>query len=158
MQTPGLYREKYVIRIYIHGRKSPTYISAEHKPVFSIDDADWFDTRTDAYRRIKRLPKGVGLFDVERFIAYPRYVPSPGPCPELLRKVLDEIPLPYSITAYRWYEGIDIRTEPVTLWVLSRSTFYRHRKKLLEYGIDIGKQCNVKVIHFKWHQIRQKRP
>jgi hypothetical protein len=62
---------------------------------------------------------------------------------------LDEIPLPYSITAYRWYEGIDIRTEPVTLRVLSRSTFYRHRKNLLEYGIDIGKKCNVKVIHYK---------
>jgi hypothetical protein len=46
---------------------------------------------------------------------------QPAPCPTLIKNILNEIPLPYSLTALRWYEGVDIKNEPVTLWIISRS-------------------------------------
>jgi len=162
MSTPGnshiseLYFEYYEIHVYLHGRKAPAYLSAENKIVFSQSEANWFETAAEAYRKIKRLPKGMGLFDVERIIEYPDCGSSPGPCPELIKKVLDEIPLPYSLTAAAWYEGADVKTEPITFSPLSRSTYYRHKKKLLDYGIDISKKCNVHILRFKWHQNHQR--
>jgi hypothetical protein len=95
------------------------------------------------------LAQKIGIFDVERVIEYPDLGPSPSPCPELLRKVLNEIPMPYSFTALRWHEGVDIKNGPATLWTLSRSMYYTHRKKLLEYGIGMCKKCNVKALYYK---------
>jgi hypothetical protein len=149
MSTPvdspntGLYFEYYEIHIYRHGRKAPAYLSAENKIVFSQSEANWFDTAAEAYRKIKRLSKGMGLFVVERIIEYPDCGPPTGPCPDFIKKVLNEIPLPYSLTAVCWYDGIDVRREPVIFGPLRKSTYYRHRRKLLEYGIDISKKCNV---------------
>ena len=151
-----LYFEYYEIHVYRQGRRMRAYLSAENKLVYFQTQADWFESAADAYRRIKRLPKGLGLFVIEKVTDYPDCGPSPGPCPELIRKALDEIPLPYSLAAVRWYDGIDVKREPVLLSTLSRSTYYRHRRKLLEYGIDISKKCNVHIIYFKWHQIRNR--
>jgi hypothetical protein len=144
-----LYFKYYEIHVYRHGRKAPAFLSAENKIVFCQSEANWFETATEAYRKIKRLPKGMGLFVVEQIIEYPDCGPPTSPCPEFIKKVLDEIPLPYSLTAVAWYEGVDVRREPVILWPLSKSTFYRHKRKLLEYGIDISKKCNVHVLHVK---------
>lgn len=156
MSTPSdnrsneFYVEHFLIRVYRTGRKVPAYLSVENKPVYTIDQAFSFDTYAEAYKRIKQLPKGLGLFDVEHIIEY-LCGPSEGPCPELIKKVLDEIPLPYSISAVGWYEGESIKDE---LMDRSKSTYYRHRKKLLEYGINIGTKCNVYVIRYKWMLVR----
>ena len=151
-----LYFEYYEIHVYLHGKKARAYLSVEDKIVYSQSQADWFETATDAKRRIKRLPKGLGVFVIEKIIEYPDCEPSLGPCPELIKKVLNEIPLPFSLTAVAWYEGVDIKREAVVFGPLSRSTYYRHKKKLLEYGIDISKKCNVHIIRYKWRQNRQK--
>lgn len=152
MSTPDtphhseLYFEYYQIHIYRHGRKAPAYLSGEDKIVFFQSEANWFETASEAYRKIKRLPKGMGLFVVEKIIEYPDLGPPTSPCPDFMKKILDEIPLPYSLTAVRWYEGIDVRRETVVFGPLPKSTYYRHRKKLLEYGIDISKKCTVRRI------------
>ncbi|OIR01900.1 phage X family protein [mine drainage metagenome] len=141
-----LYFEYYEIHVYWHGRKTPAYLSAENKIVFSQFEANWFETAAEAYRKIKRLPKGMGLFVVEKIIEYPDLGPPTGPCPDFIKKILNDIPLPYSLTAVSWYEGIDVRREAVVFGTLPKSTYYRHRKKLFEYGIDISKKCTVRLI------------
>jgi hypothetical protein len=141
-----LYFEWYEIHIRLKGRKARAYLSAENKPVYSQCEANYFDTEREAYRQIKRLPKGMGVFTVERIR---EYVPaSPRPCHPLIKQYLDDIPLPYSLTAISWLEGDDVKNDPVrNSMPLSHSTYYRHRRKLLEFGIDIGRKCNV---HLLW--------
>ncbi|MFA7239882.1 MAG: phage/plasmid replication protein [Sulfuricellaceae bacterium] len=48
-----------------------------------------------------------------------------------------EIPDRMRHHAILWRDGVDIRSQ------LSKAAFYKARKKLLEYGIDIGTPCNV---------------
>ena len=153
MKGSPLYFEWFEIHIRMKGRITPAYLSADNKPVYQQALANYFDTEEDAYRQIKRLPKGMGIFTVERIR---EYLPPPtGTCPDFIRQVLNDIPLPYSLTAVAWYEGTDVRNEPVSSAIpLSRSTYYRHRSKLLEYGIDIGKKSNVHVLRYRWDKIK----
>lgn len=155
MKVSSLYFEWFEVHIRMKGRRTPAYLSAENKPVYQEALANYFDTEEEAFRRIKRLPKGMGVFTVVRMREY--LPPPPGPCPGLIRQLLNDIPLPYSLTAAAWYEGTNVRHEPISSAIpLSRSTYYRHRRKLLEYGIDIGKKCNVHILRFRWDQIRSK--
>lgn len=148
--TSPLYFEWYEIHIRLKGYSGRAYLSAENKPVFSQGEANYFDTEKEAYRQIKRLPKGMGVFTVERIREY--LPPPPGPAVPYVRQLLKEIPLPYSLTAIAWHEGVDVRNEPVYCATpMSRSSFYRHRRKLLEYGIDIGQKPKVRILHFPWH-------
>lgn len=48
-----------------------------------------------------------------------------------------EIPARLRQHAILWRDGVDIRAE------VSQATYYRVRKQLLDYGIDIGTPCNV---------------
>lgn len=155
-KSSGPHSEVFQMRAFCHGRKACAYLSAENKVVYDHSQADWFETAADAYRRIKLLPKGMGVFVVEKVIEYLDCAPPPGPCPELIKNVLDEIPLPYSLTAAAWYEGVDVRREPVVFGPLPRSTHYRHRRNLLEHGIDIGKPCNIRILRLRWDQIHQR--
>ena len=57
--------------------------------------------------------------------------------------VLDSLPPRLRLTYQAWLNGDDLKS------VLPRPTFYRYRKQILEYGIDIStkspkreKQCN----------------
>lgn len=50
---------------------------------------------------------------------------------------LNEIPAPFCGTASMWRGGVDLTAK------LKKATFYRHRKALLAYGIDISRPCNV---------------
>jgi len=146
-----LFFEWYEIHIRLTGSKARAYLSVENKPVFSQAEANYFNTEKEAYRQIRRLPKGLGVFTVERLR---ECIPAaPGPCHPLVKQLLDEIPLPYSLTALAWYDGADVRIEPVSCAIpMSRSTYYHHRKKLLEYGIDIGKECKVRILHRPWRE------
>ena len=130
--------EYHVIRLYRHGYRQGYYLSGDDRPVGTLNEANWFSTATEARRKIKRLPRGMGLFAIEHVIEPLDAPPLSGPCPELIMRLFDEIPLPYSLTAVAWYDGVDLRkVGPVMDWPLSRSSFYRHRRKLLDHGIDI---------------------
>jgi len=48
-----------------------------------------------------------------------------------------EIPLRLRQYAILWRDGIDVRSQ------VQKSAYYSARKRLLEYGIDIGTPCNV---------------
>jgi II/X family phage/plasmid replication protein len=50
----------------------------------------------------------------------------------LTGEVLEGLPLKYQSTYLHWLNGVDLRS------VLTKPTYYRHRKALLEYGIDIA--------------------
>ncbi len=50
---------------------------------------------------------------------------------------LNEIPAPYCSTAAMWRQGVDITTK------LKKSQYYKHRKALLAFGIDISRPCNI---------------
>lgn len=49
-----------------------------------------------------------------------------------LLEIPDNLPNSLKLTYVSWFEGHDIRS------MVSRPTFYRHRKQLLEFGIDIS--------------------
>lgn len=51
--------------------------------------------------------------------------------------ILDEIPTRHRAVAAAWMAGKDIKD------LCSRATFFRHKKALAEYGIDIGEPRNV---------------
>lgn len=53
-----------------------------------------------------------------------------------------EIPAPFAATAYAWRDGYNSRK-------MSLSTYKRHRKALLGYGIDISIPCNVRRLPVK---------
>jgi II/X family phage/plasmid replication protein len=52
----------------------------------------------------------------------------------------DQLALPtkYQSTYLHWYNGVDLRS------ILTKATYYRHRKALLEYGIDIALRKETK--------------
>jgi len=52
----------------------------------------------------------------------------------------DELPVRLQHWATLWREGKDIRTK------LSNGGYYKVRKQLLEYGLDIGAPCNVTAL------------
>ena len=52
----------------------------------------------------------------------------------------DEMPDELREKALRWLDGEDLRVR------LSKSAFYRWRKALLAFGIDIGLRCNVQAL------------
>ncbi len=58
----------------------------------------------------------------------------------------NELPSPFAATAFAWREGMDMRK-------LSRATYYRHRKALLRYGIDISMPCNVRALPIRVREI-----
>lgn len=49
--------------------------------------------------------------------------------------------------AILWRDGVDIRSQ------VSKTTFYRVRSQLLEYGIDIGTPCNVIALTRQIHRV-----
>nr|WP_279197396.1 phage/plasmid replication protein [Ralstonia mannitolilytica] len=55
--------------------------------------------------------------------------------------VLEQVPLKYRVTADAWLRGADLKGE------MTNGTFYRHRKALLEYGIDISTPRNMAQVH-----------
>lgn len=63
------------------------------------------------------------------------------PLPEAVWERVKDIPHPYAFAAADWLEGKD----PKEGWLRyrSRSTYQRHRERLLTYGIDIASAQNV---------------
>lgn len=56
---------------------------------------------------------------------------------EVQKLNIDELSPLHQLTYYRYKEGIDLKKE------LPQSTYYKHRKELLKYGIDIGQPLNI---------------
>lgn len=140
--------EYFEIHVYQHWRKSHGYLSPEGTVTSSQEDAAWFESPAEAYQTIKCLPRGMGVFVVAHNLEYQEFIPSRGLSRYFPNNFLEMIPEPYSMTAYAWYDGIDLRKKALSSGGISKSTYYRHRRKLLEYGFDISKKCNVRILRF----------
>jgi II/X family phage/plasmid replication protein len=85
------------------------------------------------------LDKGSSWGDNEPYNTYVSYM---GRLEMSEQKQLDDLvvnlPAQLRSTYLTWKEGYDVKS------LLHRATFYRHRKKLLEYGVDISIQSNKK--------------
>lgn len=53
----------------------------------------------------------------------------------------DDIPQPFRGTAKDWRDGVDLKS------TMKQNTYYRHRRELKKYGIDIAVSSNVKQLH-----------
>jgi hypothetical protein len=62
------------------------------------------------------------------------------PLPEVISDLLEQISPPYLFATLDWFEGEDVRTK---LKMRSPSTYYRYRRKLLEFGIDTATASKV---------------
>ena len=60
---------------------------------------------------------------------------------DFITDLLEHIPSPYSLVAMEWYCGEDVKNYSLTS--RSKSSYYRYRSKLLEFGIDISKKSDV---------------
>lgn len=60
----------------------------------------------------------------------------------------DQIPARLRGIAYAWRDGVCIRNE------LKKANFYKTRKRLLEYGIDIAVECNVLAFTAKIREVK----
>jgi hypothetical protein len=58
-----------------------------------------------------------------------------------------DIPQALRLYAYEWQAGRDVKG------LVSLRTYYRVRKALLEYGIDLGVRCNVVALKQKVKQV-----
>lgn len=59
-----------------------------------------------------------------------------------------EVPQALQLYAYAWKDGRDVRS------MTSRTTYFRVRKELLKYGIDVGVPCNVVALKREVQQVR----
>lgn len=136
-EAPFYYDHSYfVIRVHQHGLGEARYLGAKKK-VVPLQDARQFSSPISANRTIAHLGKGNGLYEVESIAERigPLY-----PLPEVISDLLEQIPPPYLFAALDWFEGGDVGTQ---LKMRSPSTYYRYRRKLLEFGIDIATASKV---------------
>jgi hypothetical protein len=78
------------------------------------------------------------LFEIEEIVDK---VGPITPFPDFITDLLEHIPSPYSLVAMEWYCGGDVKNYFLSL--RSKSSYYRYRSKLLEFGIDISKKSDV---------------
>ena len=131
----------FVIRVYKKDVQGVWYIGAKKTIVFDIDHALQFSTANEAARYLARWPRNGLLSEIE---VISQNIGPITPLPEFVLDLMDKIPFPYFFIAYDWYCGGDVKS-----WLLtyrSKSTFYRYRHKLIEYGIDISKPSRVVLI------------
>lgn len=139
-EFPFYYDNSYwVIRVHERGQREARYLG-EKKGFASIQGARQFSSLISAHRTISRLDKGSGLYEVESITDKigPLY-----PLPEEITDLILQIPSPYMYAAMAWFEGEDVGAG---LKINAPRTYYRYRKKLLEFGIDIAKPSTVVVL------------
>lgn len=135
--APRYYDMTYhVIRMYRHGELTPLFLGEKRRFV-PFAEARQFDSLQDAGKCISRMKKGSRLFEIRTIseLYGPFY-----PRPEAIMDLLESVPIPYLFIATEWFNGWDARP---WLFSRSRSTYYRYRRKLLEYGIDISRKSKV---------------
>lgn len=139
---PFYYENRFfVIRAHRKDMAGNCYVGPKKKIVFSFDDASQFATADEARRALARLPKSGLLCEIE---AVTVSIGPISPLPEFMADIMERVPLPYNLVAYEWHCGGDVRS-----WLLtyrSKSSFYRYRKKLMEYGIDISTPSQVVLL------------
>ncbi len=78
------------------------------------------------------------LFEIEEIV---HTIGPITPFPDFINDLLERNPSPYSLVAMEWYFGGDMKKYFLTS--RSKSSYYRYRSKLLEFGIDISKKSDV---------------
>ena len=79
------------------------------------------------------LDKGSSWGDNEPYSIYEKYMSNLEMSEQKIRDALiDDLPVKLKGTYSLWREGYDLKQQ------LPRPTFYRHRKELLSYGVDIS--------------------
>lgn len=137
---PFYYDNSYwVVRVHQRGQRKALYLGEKKMPI-PLEDARQFSSLISAYRTIARLEKGHGLYEVESITE------TNGPIytwPEAIVDLIMQIPSPYMYAAMAWFEDDDVGGG---LKIMAPRTYYRYRKKLLEFGIDISKPSKVIVL------------
>ncbi len=139
-EIPFYYDNSYwVIRVYQPRQREARYLGERKEPV-PLQDARQFSSPISAHRAIARLNKGNGLYEVESIteMVGPLYT-----WPEEITDLIMQIPSPYMYAAMAWFEGDDVCGR---LKTMAPRTYYRYRKRLLEFGIDISKPSTVIVL------------
>jgi len=139
---PFYYENKYfVIRVRRKNVRGDWYVGPKKTVVPDIDVALQFSTADGASRSLAKQPRNSLLFEIE---AITQNIGPISPLPDFVADLIERIPFPYIFIAHEWYCGGDVKT-----WLLtyrSKSTFYRYRKKLMEYGIDISSPSRVVLL------------
>ena len=139
---PFYYENRYfVIRLYRRGQASasiPEYIGERKSRGVSREDAKQYSSADSAKRAVAQFKQSGMLFEIEEIVD--RIGPI-TPFPDFMNDLLERIPTPYSLVAMEWYFGGDVRHYLLTS--RSKSSYYRYRSKLLEFGIDISKNSDV---------------
>lgn len=131
----------FVIRVHRKNVQGDWYIVPKKTTVQSIDDALQFSTADEATHSLARQSRNGLLFEVA---AITQSIGPISPLPEFVVDLMEKIPFPYFFVAHDWYCGGDVKS-----WLLtyrSKSTFYRYRKRLMEYGIDITTPSQVVLL------------
>lgn len=129
----------YVIRVHQRRLGEARYLG-EKKKLVPIQEARQFSSPVSAKRVIANLRKGNGLYEVGSITE--RIGPL-NPLADEIYDLVEKIPPPYLFAALEWFEGVDVSAQ---LKARSPSTYYRYRKKLLEFGIDIATPSKVVIM------------
>jgi len=139
--TPFYYDNTYwVIQVYRRGQRGVSYLGPK-RTVVPLEFARKFESQQKALNVLRRLNKSLGEFETK--LITQRLGPIlPIPVPETILNAISDIPGPYAFVALDWVQGDDLGK-----WFRhrSKSTYYRYRRKLLEYGIDITEPYKVVV-------------
>lgn len=142
---PFYYDNRYfVIRRYRHGQAladMPEYIGKQKKKGVPLKYARQYLSVDSATRALAQFRRSGMLFEVEEIVD--RMGPI-APFPDFINDLLEQIPSPYSLVAMEWYFGGDVKNYFMTSRL--KSSYYRYRSKLLEFGIDISKKSDVIVL------------
>ena len=145
IDKPFFYENRFfIIRVHRKDVQDGCYVGEKKALVFAIDDALQFSTEGDASRSLARQPRNGLLYEI---VGIMQNIGPISPLPEFVVELMEKIPFPYFFIAHEWYCGGDVKS-----WLLtyrSKSTFYRYRNKLIEYGIDISRPGKVVLIDEK---------
>jgi hypothetical protein len=139
---PFYYENRYfVIRLYRRNQVSvsaPEYIGEQKSRGVSRENARQFSSADSAKRAVAQFKRCGMLFEIEEIVDRRGTI---TPFPDFINDLLEQIPSPYCLVAMEWYFGGDIKNYFLTSF--SKSSYYRYRSKLLEFGIDISKKSDV---------------
>jgi len=139
---PFYYENRYfVIRHYRRNQTSasaPEYVGEQKSRGVSLEVARQYSSAESAKRAVAQFKRSGILFEIKEIVD--RMGPI-TPFPDFINDLLEQIPSPYSLVAMEWYFGGDVRNYFLTS--RSKSSYYRYRSKLLEFGIDISKKSDV---------------
>ena len=138
--APFFYDNVYwTVQVHRRNQTSALFLS-EAGTLVERANARQFPTESSAQHCISRQRQGFGLFEIVQvnYRLGPLY-----PLPDCVTDKVEQIPPPYVFAVLNWYEGRDVKSD---LLCRSRTTYYRYRKMLLRFGIDISRISKVVML------------